>query len=84
MPINRIRAEKMPRFLVNLSRGPVLPKRQELGVAAPRAEFVDFPQTSEDLSDDYQYIVGKNPSYSYREFGVGYTHIYFVGLYVGV
>ena len=43
MPIDRIRAEEMPRFFVDLPRGPVLPERQELGVAAPRTEFVDFP-----------------------------------------
>lgn len=55
MAINRIRAEEMPRFLINLPRGPVLPERQELRVATPGTEFVDFPQTPEDLNDDYQY-----------------------------
>lgn len=52
MPIYRIRAEEVPRFLVNLSRGPVLPERQELRIAAPRAKFVDFPKPPEDLNGD--------------------------------
>ena len=42
MPIDGIRAEKMPRFLVNLPWSPIGPEREELRVAAPRAEFVDF------------------------------------------
>lgn len=43
MPIDRIRAEEMPRFLIDLPWSPIRPEREELRVAAPRAEFVDFP-----------------------------------------
>lgn len=54
MSIDRIGAEEMPRFVVNLPRGTVLPERQEFRVAAPGAEFVYLPQTPEDLIHKHQ------------------------------